>query len=119
MVKYQNWYSPKIHKYQNWSPLKFAIMVPPSCSLKSNAMINEPLAPLQPIQAPKQGQLCLIKGKPRSTVDPTPDHAENRLPAQLSSLKPNMVVTSWHLEILGGTSLKVRNILLTKKTLDF
>ena len=65
-LKYQNWSSPKIHKYQNWSPL-----------IKT-----------------KQEQLCLIKGKPRTTVDPAPDHAENRLPAQLSSLKPNMVVTS-------------------------
>ena len=35
------------------------------------------------------------------SVDPAPDHAESRLPAQLSSLKPNMVVTSWNLEILG------------------
>ena len=50
------------------------------------------------------------------SVDPAPDHAESRLPAQLLSLKPNMVVTSWHLEILGGTSTKVGNILLTKNT---
>ena len=89
--KYQNWSSPKIHKYQNWYPpqicnygaalkvIDFQVIIIGICNLLKH----------------RNKDSCVsLKGKPRTTVDPVPDHVENRLPAQLSSLKPNMVVTS-------------------------
>ena len=60
--------------------IDFQVIIMGMFTLKSNAMILEPL--LQPIQAPKDS---LIKG---TTLDPAPYHTESRLPAQLSSLKP-------------------------------
>ena len=72
---------------------------PASCSLgkftlKLNAMIIEPLLP--PIQAPNTKTVVSLKGESRTTVNPAPDHAGSWLPAQRSSLKPNMVLSSGH-----------------------
>ena len=86
-LKYQNWYPPKIHKYGaaqkviDFQEIEWIhVFVSKNRYWFSNAMILEPL--LQPIQAPKDS---LIKG---TTLDPAPYHTESRLPAQLSSLKP-------------------------------
>ena len=94
-----NWYPPKIHKYGK--KLKYQNWYPPKIHKYGKKLKYQNWYPPQIHKV---------------SVDPAPDHAESRLPAQLLSLKPNMVVTSWHLEILGGTSTKVGNILLTKNT---
>ena len=94
-----NWYPPKIHKYGK--KLKYQNWYPPKIHKYGKKLKYQNWYPPQIHKV---------------SVDPAPDHAESRLPAQLLSSKPNMVVTSWHLEILGGTSTKVGNILLTKNT---
>ena len=94
-----NWYPPKNHKYGK--KLKYQNWYPPKIHKYGKKLKYQNWYPPQIHKV---------------SVDPAPDHAESRLPAQLLSLKPNMVVTSWHLEILGGTSTKVGNILLTKNT---
>ena len=67
---------------------------------------------LQPIQAPKQGQLCLIKGK-------TQDNSwSGAWPCGKPTASSVVVFEAQHLEILGGTSSKVGKILLTKKHLE-
>ena len=94
-----NWYPPKNHKYGK--KLKYQNWYPPKIHKYGKKLKYQNWYPPQIHKV---------------SVDPAPDHAESRLPAQLLSSKPNMVVTSWHLEILGGTSTKVGNILLTKNT---
>ena len=106
---------------------------PPSCSLrkftlKSNAMIIEPLS--QPIQAPKQGQLCLIKGKTQnnswsgawpcgkptagSVVVFEAQHGGDQL--RLRNFRGGTVpkletfyLPKKHLELLGGDQLTLRS----------
>ena len=48
------------------------------------------------------------------SVDQAPDHVESQLPAQLLSLKLNMVVTSWHSEILGVPAEAPVRVFLTR-----
>ena len=117
-----------------WSMLHSLTMpASPSCSLrkftlKSNAMIIEPL--LQPIQAPKQGQLCLIKGKTQnnswsgawpcgkptagSVVVFEAQHGGDQL--RLRNFRGGTVpkletfyLPKKHLELLGGDQLTLRS----------
>ena len=78
MLKYQNWYPPKNHKYGK--KLKYQNWYPPIIHKYGKKLKYQNWYP------PSNSQV---------SVDPAPDHAESWLPAQLLSLKPNMVVLSW------------------------